>query len=170
MDSQKLLPGSLKSYTRGIPSRVSLPQALLRWPRELNFRKHMQIKNTSSSVWQQVLQMLTTQPKKEFYLVVLWGIAARVFFYLQQVELSRPLYSSHTVLFSSHWIYARLSQCYYVESWWWFLGNQVSGAPQNVHAAVISGLNNVIIMFSYVSERTSSFVLMQYCANILLRT
>ncbi len=118
--------------------------------------KHQQIKKTSSSIWQQVLQMLTTQTNKEFdlqcvslvvfgvlsnwwrcflkfagvcflfavflYLVVLWVFAVRFFiwlcceylqreccqivlliwrcfFYLQRVELSRPLYFSlHTML------------------------------------------------------------------------
>ncbi len=32
------------------------------------YKKHQQIKKASSSIWQQVLQMLTTQPNKELYL------------------------------------------------------------------------------------------------------
>ncbi len=49
-----------------------------------SFRKHMQIEKapaTSSSIWQQVLQMLTTQPKNFIVaarLFVLWAFAARV--------------------------------------------------------------------------------------------
>ncbi len=76
----------LMSWIRtGLGSTAGLSYALLRWLRELNAlqlqKTHANRKSTSKSrkhlqLWQQVLQMLTTQTNEEFY------FAAHFFFWL----------------------------------------------------------------------------------------